>query len=180
MKAGPLCSGACGLLLLALTGCDQSQAGPSKPEAYTVKGDKLGMDLQEYQRKHPGSCTEAGKSDRGQGDVVCPTSDTTYAGIKAERSADFFHGKLFEVRYTFNAADTDDMVAALKSKFGNPSKDDIGGGSALIWRNGISTIKYAQSQDAKQGKIAFSLDSLQAEAMAYKEKQKAESRKSDM
>jgi hypothetical protein len=180
MKAGPLWSGACGLLLLAFTGCDQSQAGPSKPEAYTVKGDKLGMDLQEYQRKHPGSCTEAGKSGPGYGDVVCSTPDTTYAAIKAERSSDFFHGKLFEIRYTFNAADTDDMIAALKGKFGDPSKDDIGGGSALIWRNGVSTIKYSQSQDAKQGKVSFLLDSLQAEAAAYREKQKAEVRKADM
>src|SRR5579864_7801935 len=141
MKAGPLCSGVCGLLLLALTGCNQSQAGPSPAEAYTVKGDKLGMDLHEYQRKHPGACTAAGMPDRGAGDVVCPTSNTTYAGIKGDRLASFFHGKLFEISYTFGGTDADDMVAALKSKFGDPSKDDIGGGSALIWRNGVSTIK---------------------------------------
>src|SRR6266700_6524087 len=180
MKAWPLCSAACGLLLLALAGCDQSQGGTSKAEAYTVKGDKLGMDLQEYQQKHPGSCTGASKTNSSQGEVVCPTPDTTYAGIKAERVASFYHGKLFEISYTFKTTDTDDMVAALTGKFGDPSKDDVGGGSALIWRNGTSTIKCAQSQEAKQTKVSFSLDSLQSEATAYKEKQKAESRKTDM
>ncbi len=180
MKARPWCAGVCGLLLLAFSGCEQSQAGPAKAEAYTVKGDQLGMDLQEYQRKHPGACTEAGKSDRGAGDVVCPTPNSSYAGIKAERQAGFYHGKLFEISYTFSSTDADDMIAALKTKFGDPSKDDVGGGSALIWRNGISTIRYATTQDAKLAKVVFSLDSLQAEAAAAKEKQKAEARKSDM
>jgi hypothetical protein len=166
--------------MLALLGCEQSQAGPSKVEAYTVKGDQLGMDLQEYQRKHPGTCAEAGKSDRGAGDVVCPAPNTSYAGIKADRQANFFHGKLFEISYTFSSTDTDDMIAALKTKFGDPSKDDIGGGSALIWRNGISTIKCAPTLEAKQARVEFSLDTLQAEAVAAKEKQKAETRKSDM
>jgi hypothetical protein len=68
----------------------------------------------------------------------------------------------------------------LKTKFGDPSKDDIGGGSALIWRNGISTIKCAPTQETKQVRVEFSLDSLQAEAAVAKEKQKAEARKSDM
>jgi len=138
------------------------------------------MDLQEYQQKHPGSCTGVGKRDGSQGEVVCPTTDTTYAGIKADRVANFYHGKLFEINYTFKTTDTDDMVAALTGKFGDPSKDDVGGGSALIWRNGTSTIKCAQSQEAKQTKVSFSLDSLQTEATAYKAKQQAEARKSDM
>jgi len=180
MKAWPLCSAACGLLLLALAGCDQSQGGTSKAAAYTVKGDKLGMDLQEYQQKHPGSCTRADKSANSQGDVVCPTPGTTYAGIKGDRQAEFFHGKLFQITYTFNNADADDMIAAVKTKYGDPSKDDVGGGSALLWRNGTSTIKYFQTQEAKQARIVFLLDTLQGEAAAFKEKQKAEARKSDM
>src|SRR5690242_20112434 len=110
MKAGPWCSGVCALFMLALLGCNGSQADPSKAEAYTVKADKLGMGLQEYQQKHPGSCTGADKSANSQGDVVCPTPDTTYAAIKGDRQAEFYHGKLFQITYTFKATDADDMI----------------------------------------------------------------------
>jgi hypothetical protein len=138
-----------------------------------IKGDSLGMSLEQYMRKHPDShCNSE--------DPACiDVAGTTYAGVGFNKSASFTNGKLYDLTYfgspEFNH---DQVLTALKEKYGEPrcatSENNTQG---CDWWNGSMTIRFLSSADGVS--VRFTLDDLAAAAAQKAEAKQAHDRKTD-
>ncbi|HZU33840.1 MAG TPA: hypothetical protein VFB79_22185 [Candidatus Angelobacter sp.] len=177
------------LSLSILTGCTGSSSGPTAQKGLDhpqvakkewtltdVKGDVLGMDYDAYSRRHPDECYAA--IDKN---VCFESNHSTYADIKAEKRAEFFHGQLVSIQYTVNhtynekthSLDDAELLAAMLNKFGAPLVDQPG---VKIWRNESVSIFYTnQPSERDPTYLTFTLKSLANERSAEwkKEKDKA-------
>lgn len=172
-KCLAVCSAA--VLLVALVGL-ASGCKSSRPKGKFVvsdiKGDSLGMSLEEYMKKHPDSHCESEQA------ACVDVSGTTYAGVAVNKSAGFTGARLYDLTY-FGASQFyhDQLLTALKEKYGEPRCVVSGDDRNCEWWNGTATIRFFSSPIGTS--VSFRLDDLSAAAARKTEEANAQARKTD-
>jgi hypothetical protein len=136
-----------------------------------IKGDSLGMSLEQYERKHP-------ESHCGPQDTSCDLRPTSYAGVPFNKSASFTDAVLYDVTYFNNDSFSGDQVlSALKEKYGEPRCTTVNKIKGCDWWNGSATIRFMESQGGMS--IRFTLDELASAASRKWEESRAQQSKTD-
>lgn len=131
-----------------------------------VRGDSLGMTLKDYEKKHPRECS-------GQ---TCVARET-YAGISALKSANFTRdGRLYQVSYSAPPEFANELLTALKEKYGDPGCSAREKESCL-WSNGMAHVRYSNFVTGVS--VEFTDETLAAQAGTEYERDRAKARKAD-
>jgi hypothetical protein len=135
-----------------------------------IRGDRLGMSLKEYERKHPGSCTHT------ESGSIC-TGYETYAGLSSLKYAGFTkQGKLYTISYSVDSIFASELLRAIKEKYGDPGCFAVEGKSCL-WSNGHADIRY--SNFGKGAVVYFTDEQLNAQNSSEYDAERAVQRKKD-
>jgi hypothetical protein len=173
---------------------------PPPAEAYELKGDKLGMSMAEYLKRHPSDCVSSNlapkpsktgpkPADPSSFHFTCTNIDVTHPYTLATypmkwQSVDFSRQQLYRIEYAFSHELFDVIEASLASKFGQPTnmqQDDVQNGfgahfkrSTVIWKNGTSTITLNEiiAGDLTVSDVELTLDTILS-AVKQKEGEKA-------
>jgi hypothetical protein len=140
------------LSLIGLIGCNQQTSTASANGAITefkitdIRGDVLGMPLQDYRKKHPHESKISGNS--------FVDSGATYAGCRAQKSADFYHDQLEEITYSVNwLLCHEEIEKALTEKYGPPTYP--GSHGVATWDNNIASILLVISKEHEWPPLLF-------------------------
>lgn len=165
------------LLALAIVGITvalNSGAAQRKKGSFSVadiKGDALGMGVEQYEKKHPESHCEPDTP-------ACDMRPTTYAGVPFNKSAGFTDGRLYDLTF-FGAPEFyhDQLLKALEEKYGEPRCITSGANHECDWWNGLATIRMIYTPDGTS--LRFTLDDLASVAAKKTEAKEAQDRKLD-
>jgi hypothetical protein len=140
---------------------------------HDVKGDVLGMAYADYKKAHAQECTfPFGGKD---GEHGCYTSGTTYAGIRASKDAEFYKGKLYWISYNVDPMHADELLDALKEKYGQPMT--CAPDKSCTWGNEEATINYSTTE--KMADVTFWLNGPLSEQVAETQKKRELAHRTD-
>jgi hypothetical protein len=136
-----------------------------------IKGDALGMSLEQYEKKHPESHCELESP-------TCDLRPTTYAGVPFNKSASFTGGRLYDLTY-FGAPEfySGQLLKALEEKYGRPRCVTSGKTRECDWWNGIATVRFLGGPGGTS--VRFVLEDLASVAAQKAEAKQAQDRKAD-
>jgi hypothetical protein len=150
------------ILAVLLLGTPQS----ASDQPYELKGEAPGMMLKQFKSNHKhADCTKQSETlvhchiwnDVSFGGVEamtfkgCPTLECIYQGI----FADFVDGRMIRLRYAVSAGSASKIIAALKTKYGEPTKSTEnpnlrGSQSGATWKNSVGSLTVTDFWDQKQ------------------------------
>jgi hypothetical protein len=164
--------GIAALVFTVVGGMRQSSRQRSNFSVSDIKGDSLGMSLEQYERKHP-------ESHCGPDDPACDLRSATYAGVPLNKSAAFTDSRLYNITYFGHAAFADDQVlGALKEKYGaTPQCVKVEDNRSCEWWNGSARVKFFSGPTGMS--VSFTLDELAQSVAAKTEERQAHDRKTD-
>ncbi|HKV94905.1 MAG TPA: hypothetical protein VJW20_20335 [Candidatus Angelobacter sp.] len=134
-----------------------------------IRGDTLGMGEIEYTKKHPFQC--------GLFKDDCVGSDT-YAGIAATKDAQFTaNGKLWKITYLVQPFLSDELLRALKEKYGDTVCTSMKERTSCNWANGKASILFVSVHNGAT--VDFTDDRLKDQWLAEYQAERAAQRKKD-
>jgi hypothetical protein len=161
------------VITAAVVGCNQEPepsvlSGP-QIKIDEIRGDRLGMSIREYIKKHPNEC--------GEHDSECIASET-YAGVGAMKDASFTKdGKLWKITYVAPALQSSQLLTALEEKYGQPPGCTDAYGKQCRWENGKSSVRFLSLKSGVN--IDFTDSALSDQAIAEYQADQASKRKAD-
>jgi hypothetical protein len=154
-----------------ILGCNKAAPAPVLREKIVIdeiRGDKLGMTLSEYEKKHTGFCSSG----------IC-VSKETYAGAPATKEVDFTNGgHLWKIAYAVEEEFSQQLLQALKEKYGDPGPGCSNTkGTGCSWSNGKVTVNFLQMD--KNASVVFTDIALSEQSSKEYDQEQEAKRKND-
>ncbi|HLJ89553.1 MAG TPA: hypothetical protein VKZ53_22275 [Candidatus Angelobacter sp.] len=131
-----------------------------------VKGNVMGMPYSQYKQKHPADC---------QFDHESCIGSTTIAGVAADTSAIFFHGRLMSLSYRIAGWEDPQVLEDLKRKYGPPTESTS---KIVKWHDDTTTLTF--SRFSRYTEIDFLCDELWKQHVSANSALKSKMRKNDL
>jgi hypothetical protein len=156
--------------LATMCGCTKTSARLDNPSLAidSVRGDSLGMTLKQYEKRHPDQCL---------GDLC--TGIESYAGVPARKQSIFTKdGKLWQIYYSVDDQFADQLLAALKEKYGDPGAGCVSyDGHTCRWSNGKASVRFSHA--GKNAVAEFTENALASQASEEYSRDRTAKRKTD-